>query len=157
MRSPPGAATRPTPERGCGSSADLTPGNEFTLQLVPDLADDVFLHGTVAGVEAATVPAGTFSNSVRVDYVIDYGLAACTDEFGNPIGTSRAETRGYLHYAPDVGPVKSYEEFIPVVERTGNCGTGPVGERASLASMALESSITPARRSTWGQIKTAYR
>jgi len=138
-------------------AADLTPGSEFTLQLVPDLAGDVFLHGTVAGVEAVTVPAGTFGSSVRVDYVIDYGRAECTDEFGNPTGSYRSETRGYIHYAPGVGPVQSYEEFIPVVEQTGNCGTGPVGERASLASMALESATTPARRSTWGQIKTAYR
>ena len=137
--------------------ADLTTGHEFTLQLVPDLANDIFLHGTVAGVEAVTVPAGTFGGAMRIDYVIDYGVSACTDEFGNPLGTSRAETRGYVHYAPAVGPVKSYEEFIPNAEQTGNCVGPAVGERESLASMALESASTPARRSTWGQIKTAYR
>ena len=138
--------------------SNLTPGYEFTLQLVPDLADDVLLRGTIAGVEAVTVPAGSFDNCVRVDYVVDYGKSNCTDDVGNITGTFRSETRGYVDYAPDVGPVRSYEEFIPTAATEGSCEGKPgVGERGSLASMALESATTPARRSTWGQVKTAYR
>jgi hypothetical protein len=53
-------------------SSDLAIGSTFTLQLVPDLATDVFLHGTVAAIEPSSVPAGTFQDCVRVDYVIDY-------------------------------------------------------------------------------------
>ncbi|HTO92512.1 MAG TPA: hypothetical protein VMJ70_15380 [Candidatus Sulfotelmatobacter sp.] len=138
--------------------SDLTLGHEFTLQLIPDLADDVFLHGTIAAIEPVTVPAGTFSGCVRVDYLIDYGLSQCTDASGNVAGTSRSETRGSVDYAPDVGPVRCTEAFIPNAEVTGSCDLGtPVGEPAATASMLLDTAPTPARRSSWGQLKATYR
>ncbi|MEO5617727.1 MAG: hypothetical protein ABIS67_08145, partial [Candidatus Eisenbacteria bacterium] len=77
--------------------SNLTIGSTFALQLIPDLSSDVFLHGTVAAVESATGPAGTFPGCVRVDYLIDYGASNCTDSNGNVTGTSRGETRGYVH------------------------------------------------------------
>jgi hypothetical protein len=137
--------------------SDLTIGHQFTLQLVPDLADNVFLHGTIAAVEAATVPAGTFNGCVRVDYVIDYGFSICTDASGNVAGTSRSETRGSVHYAPGVGPVKSVEAFIPNAEVTGSCDLRtPVGQPAAQASMQLDSAPTPTLRSSWGHLKAVY-
>jgi len=137
--------------------SDLTLGHQFSLQLLPDLAADISLHGTIAAIEPVTVPAGNFQDCVRVDYVIDYGTSACTDDVGNPIGTSRAETHGHVHYAPNIGPVESSEQFIPYVEATGTCGEGHVGEASSTVTMQLNSTPTPALRSTWGRIKTAYR
>jgi hypothetical protein len=134
-------------------SSDLAIGSTFTLQLVPDLATDVFLHGTVAAIEPSSVPAGTFQDCVRVDYVIDYGLSECRDQSGNPIGTFRSETRGFVRFAPDVGPVESSEQFIPNAE--GNCG--PIGQPVSLVTMKLSSLPTPVRKTSWGKLKLVYR
>ncbi|MEO5616891.1 MAG: hypothetical protein ABIS67_03895, partial [Candidatus Eisenbacteria bacterium] len=136
--------------------SNLTVGSTFVLQLVPDLSSNVFLHGTVAAVESATVPAGTFPGCVRVDYLIDYGASNCTDSNGNVTGTSRGETRGYVHYAPDVGPVQSFEEYIPVAELTGSCGS-PVGAVAARTTMRLASPAVPALPTSWGRVKAIYR
>jgi hypothetical protein len=138
--------------------SDLTLGHQFTLQLVPDLADNVFLHGTVGAIEAATVPAGTFNGCVRVDYVIDFGFTNCTDAIGNVVGTARSETHGSIHFAPGIGPVKAAEEFVPNAEVTGPCDLGtPVGTPATTASMQMDSQPTPALHTSWGKLKAVYR
>jgi len=136
--------------------SDLTIGNTFTLQLIPDLASDVFLHGRIAAIEDATVPAGTFANCLRVEYTVDYGLSACTDANGNVIGTSRAETVGFIHFAPGQGPVESYEQCIPYAEETGSCG-GTVGAAAAVVTLQLNSAVVPAKATSWGRLKMAYR
>ena len=138
--------------------SNLTIGNTFTLQLIPDVANDVFLHGTIAAIEPATVPAGTYPGCVRVDYVIDYGTSECVDQNGLPLGSYRAETRGYIRYAPTVGPVESFEEFIPVVETDGNClDPWPVGEVLARTTLVLNSVPVPTRRTSWGRVKQVYR
>jgi len=137
-------------------TANLSIGSTFTLQLVPDLASNVFLHGTVAAVVDANVPAGIFQDCVEVDYVIDYGQSECTDQEGNPIGSYRSETRGYVRYAPNVGPVESAEQFIPSAEGV-SCGPWAVGEPVSLTTMELSSLPVPARPMSWGKLKVAYR
>ncbi len=138
--------------------SDLTLGNTFSLQLIPDLATDVYLQGTIAAIEDVTVPAGTFTQCLRVDYIVDYGMNACTDESGHDFGTYRSETRGYVHYAPGVGPVQGYEEFIPVVEGVTDCSGGmAVGSVATRITRKLASSTTRIVPATWGRIKTIYR
>ena len=138
--------------------SDLSIGNTFTLQLVPDLANNVFLHGMIAAIEPVTVPAGTFDNGVRVGYVIDYGTIECRDGNGTLTGTFRSETQGHVHYVPDVGPVESYEEFIKFAELNGECGAGSqVGQPSTRVSMRLESLPTPTRPTTWGRLKALYR
>jgi len=137
-------------------TSNLSIGSTFTLQLIPDLTSDVFLHGTVAAIEPSNVPAGTFQNCVRVDYVIDYGQSECVDEAGNPVGLYRSETRGYVRYAPNVGPVESSEQFFPSVEGV-SCGPWAVGEPVSLVTMKLASLPVPARPTSWGKLKVAYR
>ena len=139
-------------------TSSLSIGSTFMLQLVPDLASNVFLHGTVAAVEPATVPAGTYPNCVRVDYVIDFGTTSCADEEGNVTGTSRAQKLGYVHYAPDVGPVQSFEEFIPVAEVSGTCGPpGHVGQVGSRTTLQLASPSVPLLPTSWGRVKAIYR
>ena len=138
--------------------SDLTIGNTFTLQLIPDIATDIFLHGKIAAIESATVPAGTFDDCMRVEYVIDYGTSDCVDESGAIIGTSRSETRGYIHYAPLVGPVESYEEFFRYAEATGTCAPpGDIGRVFARASVRLSSLTVPVMRTSWGRLKAAYR
>ena len=137
--------------------SDITLGNTFTLQLVPDLASNVFLHGEIAAVEPVTVPAGMFKHCVRVDYVVDYGSSVCTDDSGKPLGAFRSETRGYIHYAPGVGPVQSFEEFIEHAVLIGTCTGLPEGEPATRVTMRMDTTPTPVRRASWGQIKAVYR
>lgn len=138
--------------------SNLSIGNTFTLQLVPDLADDVFLEGTIAQVEDVTVPAGTFADCLRVDYRVDYGATECMDNEGNITGSYHSETRGWVHYAPQVGPVDSYEEFVWFTRDVGNCApSGNIDEVTSVVSLRLDAGPVPARPSTWGRIKAAYR
>lgn len=138
--------------------SDLSIGNTFSLQLVPDLASNVYLHGTIAAFEDVTVPAGTYSQCLRVDYVVDYGTSNCTDQNGTPVGTIRSETRGFVDYAPGVGPVKSSEGFVLYAEVTGDCGSsGPVGLAFSQITRTLAATPVPVVATTWGRIKTIYR
>lgn len=97
-------------------TSDLAPGSEFSLQLVPDLADNVFLHGRVLGYGTVTTDAGTFHNAAEILYLVDFGLSQATDENGNGIGYVRSYLYGSIAYVPGVGPVRSYERFIPSVE-----------------------------------------
>lgn len=137
--------------------SDLTIGNTFTLQLVPDVANDVLLHGTIAAIEPATVPAGTFNDCIRVEYVIDYGTSVCVDSEGNEFGTGRFETRGYVQYAPYAGPVQSSEEFI-LAEATGTCPPPwDIGHVYNRTSLRLNSPPVPVLPTTWGRLKAAYR
>lgn len=129
-------------------------GDSFQLQLVPDLAPDVYLTGTFAGFENVTVPAGTFQ-CLRMDYLVDYGTSVCTSASSpDSLGTFRAETTGSVFYASGLGPVRSEEE-LTYHEVVGSCGVIPdeVGQRVVVE---LTSSTVPARPTTWGRMKTRY-
>jgi hypothetical protein len=137
-------------------TSDLSPGAQAQLQLVPDLADDVFLYVRVDGLTTATVPAGTFNDCLHVEYLIDYGESECTDPLGNPTGTMLSETTGYVRFAPGIGPIESFEEFA-MVSTTGTCGgpvdTGPVMR----TSLKMNAPSVPALATSWGAVKSIYR
>lgn len=142
-------------------TSELTPGSTATLPLVPDLADDVLLHLTVGELEVVTVPAGTYPDCLRVDYRIDYGQSKCTSDTGEPGGSFRAETAGFVHYAPGIGPLQSLEEF-KFSEIVGTCPGVPdstfVGVPLNRSTLRLRSApAVPAQFSTWGRLKSAYR
>lgn len=134
--------------------SDLSIGSSFTLQLIPDLASDVLLHGTVGAVESASVPAGTYADCVRVDYVVEYGTNQCVDSDGNVTGTSRFETQGWVRYAPGVGPVESRESLV-LVTGTGTCGAGPAIR--NLTTQRLSSAPVPTVTTSWGRLKLVHR
>lgn len=141
---------------------DLTVGSSFELQLVPDLADDAWLYGTIAAWEDVEVPAGEFSDCLRVDYLISYGESICTDIDGHETGGFTSETRGFIHYAPDVGPINTYEEFIPITEIIwGECDdyfSQHIGEVAASGSLQLTSDDPVlTEQASWGSMKGAYR
>jgi hypothetical protein len=92
--------------------ANLDPGHEFSMQLVPDLADDVFLHVRVLRERTATTPLGDHPRSIDVLYMVDYGVSQATDEDGNTIGYWQAYDYGTITYSPKVGPVASYERSL---------------------------------------------
>jgi hypothetical protein len=141
--------------------ADLTPGNTFQLQLVPDLADDVFLFGTIGTVEEVAVPAGVFGNAQRVEYRIDFGVSTCIDDMGNTVGEFRSETSGSIHFVRAVGPVRVDEDFFILSEQvSGDCFMPPVeeGQVTTRTSLALSSSdVVPVKSTSWGAVKTIYR
>jgi hypothetical protein len=132
--------------------SNLTIGNSVTLQLVPDLADDVFLHVTVAALEDVTVHAGVYPACLRVEYLVEYGSPLeCIDYHGNS-GHLRFETTGYIDFAAGVGPVRSLEEFANVAV-DGLCASGLQARTTN----ELRSDPVPVRATTWGALKAIYR
>lgn len=89
--------------------ADLRPGSEFSMQLVPDLTDDVFLHVRVLRAQDAPTDLGTFPKAIEVLYLVDFGTSVATDVDGNALGAFRWYSYGTITYAPRVGPITSYE------------------------------------------------
>ena len=89
--------------------ADLGPGSSFTMQLVPDLADDVFLHAVVLGRHPSSGDDREFRRPLQVLYLVDFGVASATDVYGNVTGYYRVYSYGTVTYVPGVGPVASYE------------------------------------------------
>jgi hypothetical protein len=95
---------------------DFRPGSEFTLQLVPDLATDVFLHARVLGWKSVETVAGTFQRALDVVYLVDFGVREITDADGNTLGYNRSVLFGTVDYAVGVGPVRSYERLYILVD-----------------------------------------
>ena len=95
---------------------DLRPGSEFSLQLVPDLADDVFLHARVLGWKSVETEAGTFHRALEVAYLVDFGVTEITDFNGYRLGYVRDNLFGTVDYVVGVGPVRSYERLQITVD-----------------------------------------
>ncbi len=83
----------------------LEPGTEFSQQLVPAIADDIWQHGRVWSVGSLRVGGRTFANAVECMTVVDLGESMVTDETGAELGTFHAYMYGVVYYAPEVGPV----------------------------------------------------
>lgn len=138
--------------------ADPVPGRTFDLQLVPDLADSVFLHARVLDRADVSAPAGSFPGAVRVLYEIDFGWSAATGDSGQVLGRTRAWTRGEVFYAAGVGPVLARETFVPQKQIEGAPPAPAVD--STFAELRLASwSLAPARvqSAAWGRIKALYR
>ena len=115
----------------------VTPGHEFTHQLVPSLSDDVFLHARIVGSHPVTTPAGTFT-ATRCVYVIDYGIGTGTDSQGQ-LGFYRYYDFGCVDYVDDRGPVAAYERLLVPAGQPQHSGLGDVTAklvRSGLPAMA---------------------
>ena len=87
--------------------ADTRQGATFRLQLIKEIASDVYLNGWI-------VPRrlrDSHGKAVQVIYVIDYGISQATDQSGNLIGYLASTTYGSVTYVPGIGPVSSVERF----------------------------------------------
>ena len=91
---------------------NLSPRHSFSLQLVPALADDIWLYGRVWQRLDFSVGDRHYANCIEVLYVVDFGVQTMTDEYGNLLGTARPYAAGTIIYAPTVGPIHSYERVI---------------------------------------------
>jgi len=117
--------------------ANLATGHSFTLQLIPELADDVFLHGRVQGTVAVETEAGTYEDALEVVYQIDYGVSQVADIDGNVVGYVRTFDLARVIYAAGVGPVGSEERVLYAVTQGM-----PMGPWATL-ELSLQSTGRP--------------
>jgi hypothetical protein len=86
--------------------ANLRPGSEFTHQLVPLLASDIYLHGRILNPRTVRTPAGVFRRATICLYLVDYGIS------GGSGGYYRWYSYGAVAYADGVGPVASRERLM---------------------------------------------
>jgi len=143
---------------------ELREGATFTHQLVPELADNVFLHGTVEAIDATVAtPAGTYEPAVRIGYVIDYGWGEEIDvNTWEVLGRSRGETRGHVHFVPGVGPIEMVEDFLPYLEIDCTPNLCPqewidwLGVSLVTKNLSL-SGVVSVEQSTWSTVKSLYR
>jgi hypothetical protein len=143
--------------------APVVTGHTFVHQLLPEFADDIYLHGTVVDTDAeVTTPAGTFTGAVKMDYFVDLGISTLTDEEGNFVGTIHGEYTGYIHYVPDVGPVDLLEEHTPIVWADCPGGCPPeveefIGLVTTTITMGLKAFPVGEQHNSWGMVKSLYR
>ena len=144
---------------------ELTVGATFTHQLIPEIADNVFLHGTVEAIDATVATlAGTYEHAVRMGYVIDYSWGEVVDlETQQVIGRARSETRGHVHFVPDVGPVEMLENWIPYVEIDCAPNACPqewvdlLGITVTTKTLSRADGGVSVEPSTWSTVKALYR
>jgi hypothetical protein len=100
------------------------PGDEFTQQLIPGLADDVFLHGRVW--RHLRLPWGNGQiNCVEYIYLLDTGVQAS----GSPDAPDPVYIRPYRYgvvvFGEGVGPISWREKWIRVGNVTQDLGGSP--------------------------------
>jgi len=137
-------------------TANLAPGSTFRRQLIPELADDVFVNGQVRTIEGAvTTPAGSFTNAVIVDYVVEMGESLVTDGSGVVLGTASFETVGWVAFVPGVGPVASEEASMPVEI---NCPECPpvIFETITTTMDLLDTTSVPTERRSFARLKAQF-
>lgn len=107
--------------------ADLSPGHEFTHQLIPKLTGDVFLYCKMLPRRIIRVGGLPYPNAIECLYVIDYGISTFwgVSPGGEP-GYCRLYDYGTVIYAPTIGPIYSYDRSL--VE-AGNDESMGVGEK----------------------------
>jgi hypothetical protein len=99
---------------------ELRPGSEFSHQLVPDLADDVYLHCRIERRLTVETAEGEVAKAIECLYLVDFGVSRTFSPSGNPEEYARPIIYGSVIYAPTVGPVYSHER--PLADTTDLIG-----------------------------------
>lgn len=98
----------------------LKRGATFSLQLVPDLADDIWLHGLIVGQGTWTIGDVSYERAVEVFALIDMGIVIYTSDDGQQGEAGRSYMCYRTIFAPNVGPVYcrewSYLQHDPVLQ-----------------------------------------
>ncbi len=84
-------------------------GATFDLQLVPEIVDDIWLHGLVVRQLNWIQGDITYKRAVEVFTLIDMGLTDMVDDTGEIIGTHHPFACYVTIFAPGVGPVYTHE------------------------------------------------
>ena len=93
-------------------TSDLSPGTEFSHQLIPSIASNVFLHCRIERIFDARTDVGVLRNALECYYLIDYGVTVLRDFELHVLGYTRAFGYGVVVYAPRVGPVYCHERTM---------------------------------------------
>ena len=88
---------------------ELRPGNEFVHQLIPSLADDVFLHCRIERELTVETNEGDVAKAIECLYLVDLGVSPVFNPGGNQGEYARPIIYGSVIYAPNVGPVYCHE------------------------------------------------
>jgi hypothetical protein len=91
---------------------DLTEGSEFSMLLVPMLAEDIWLYGRIWSVRDRFISGRRWENVVECMYVVDLGTQSVMDDNGNLLGYSRGYWYGTVLYVPTVGPIACDERHV---------------------------------------------
>lgn len=91
----------------------LRVGTSFKLQLIPALASDIWLTGRIWSQGDLQIGDKTYRNVIECMYVIDLGEFVAIDENGDEIGVSHNYIYAATHFAPDVGPIRGRERWLP--------------------------------------------
>jgi hypothetical protein len=91
--------------------SNLRVGAHFSVQILPDIAPDVVLRGTVYRQITVETEIGTFKEALDCLYILDYGISAAIDLQGEVFGYFRTIGMGRVIYAPTIGPIHSYERL----------------------------------------------
>ncbi len=105
--------------------ADLRGAHEFTHQLIPSLASDVFLHCRVLGRTVVRSPGGEPWGAIECLYIVDYGPYEISGPAG-PIRWQQFYDYGKVVYVPELGPVLSYERSLVATGETIGIGAGDI-------------------------------
>ena len=90
----------------------LAVGTEFTLQIVPDLADDIWLYGRIWSIGDRSVNGVTWHNVVECMYAFDFGVQEAVDEDGNIVDYFHSYIYGTTLFVPEVGPIACDERHM---------------------------------------------
>ena len=99
---------------------NLRPGSEFTFQLLPSMADNIYLHCRIDRQLTVKTAVGDLKKAIDCLYLVDLG----NSQVFNPTGGSQGYARGIIYgrviYAPSVGPVYCHER--PLADTTDLMG-----------------------------------
>lgn len=90
-------------------AAPLAVGATFDLQLVPYLADDIWLHGMIVRQLTWTQSGTSYPRAVEVFTVVDFGVQEITNAEGLVMGRHHSFLCYRTIFAPGVGPVYTHE------------------------------------------------
>ncbi len=113
--------------------SDLSPGHSFSHQLIPALANDIWLYATVWSEGDCMIGGRDYAYCIEVIYAVDFGVEEVTNESGDVIDSYHPYAAGIIVYAPQVGPIRCRERMISR-ERdpfTGALGPPIASERAA--------------------------
>ncbi len=113
--------------------SSLEPGTSFFIQLLPSISGNLWLHGRIWSRGDLVVGGKLFENVVECLYKLDLGVQVITDDEGNAIGNFHSYMYGTIHFAPEVGPIKSLERWnvkdSSIQGGGGRCSRAPSSPR----------------------------
>lgn len=136
--------------------ANPAPGSTFSLPILTGIQSDAFINGEVRTINGSVATsAGTFTDAVIVDYLLELGETQVIDGGGGLLGTVSEETVGWIAFVPGVGPVAS-EETTTITEI--DCPTCPASifDPFTKSLDLRRAPVVPVDAGSFGGLKARY-